>query len=112
MRSITDRDFHSSRLLNSHALRRPDGRTRHPGSCCINAVHFTSRSDKMMSRSIGKATGGLLLGLSVAAAANAAPLFEPVTVLSRASATSETALGRLLATPSTAAVQEVRVDAA
>ncbi|MEN5287599.1 zinc-dependent metalloprotease [Stenotrophomonas lactitubi] len=65
----------------------------------------------MMSRSIGKATGGLLLGLSVAAAASAAPLFEPVTVLSRASATSEPALGRLLATPSTAAVQEVRVDA-
>ncbi len=58
----------------------------------------------MMSRSIGKATGGLLLGLSVAAAAHAAPLFEPVTVLSRASATSEPALGRLLATPSTAAV--------
>ncbi|WP_459062700.1 M12 family metallo-peptidase [Stenotrophomonas sp. PSU-St15] len=66
----------------------------------------------MMSRSIGKTAGGLLLGMSVVAAAGAAPLFEPVTVLSRASASSEPALGRLLATPSTAAVQEVRVDAA
>ena len=66
----------------------------------------------MLSRSIGKAAGGLVLGLSVAAAAHAAPLFEPVTVISRASANSEPALGKLLATPSTATVQEVRVDAA
>jgi hypothetical protein len=66
----------------------------------------------MLSRSIGKAAGGLVLGLSVAAAAQAAPLFEPVTVISRASANSEPALGKLLATPSTATVQEVRVDAA
>ena len=64
-----------------------------------------------MSRSKGKAVGAVLLGLSVAAAANAAPLFEPVTVLSRASAATEPALGRLLASPSTGAVQEVRVDA-
>ncbi|MGM3214093.1 hypothetical protein ACS229_30685, partial [Klebsiella pneumoniae] len=63
----------------------------------------------MLSRSIGKAAGGLVLGLSVVAAAHAAPLFEPVTVLSRASASSEPALGKLLATPSTATVQEVRV---
>ncbi|MGE8230842.1 zinc-dependent metalloprotease [Stenotrophomonas hibiscicola] len=66
----------------------------------------------MLSRSIGKAAGGLVLGLSVAAAAQAAPLFEPVTVISRASANSEPALDKLLATPSTATVQEVRVDAA
>lgn len=66
----------------------------------------------MLSRSIGKAAGGLVLGLSVAAAAHAAPLFQPVTVISRASANSEPALGKLLATPSTATVQEVRVDAA
>ena len=66
----------------------------------------------MLSRSIGKAAGGLVLGLSVAAYAHAAPLFEPVTVISRASANSEPALGKLLATPSTATVQEVRVDAA
>ncbi|MCQ9372399.1 hypothetical protein NQ024_14345, partial [Corynebacterium sp. 35RC1] len=66
----------------------------------------------MLSRSIGKAAGGLVLGLSVAAAAHAAPLFEPETVISRASANSEPALGKLLATPSTATVQEVRVDAA
>ncbi|AWH24411.1 zinc-dependent metalloprotease [Stenotrophomonas sp. YAU14D1_LEIMI4_1] len=66
----------------------------------------------MMSRYIGQAAGGVLLGLCVVAAAQAAPLFEPVTVLSRASASSEPQLGRLLSAPSTATVQEVRVDAA
>ncbi|WP_343653229.1 M12 family metallo-peptidase [Stenotrophomonas sp.] len=66
----------------------------------------------MMSRNFGQAAGGVLLGLCVSAAAQAAPLFEPVTVLSRASASSEPQLGRLLSAPSTATVQEVRVDAA
>ncbi|AWH16655.1 peptidyl-Asp metalloendopeptidase [Stenotrophomonas sp. ZAC14D2_NAIMI4_7] len=66
----------------------------------------------MMSRYIGQAAGGVLLGLCVVAAAQAAPLFEPVTVLSRALASSEPQLGRLLSAPSTATVQEVRVDAA
>ncbi|AWH20519.1 M12 family metallo-peptidase [Stenotrophomonas sp. ZAC14D2_NAIMI4_6] len=66
----------------------------------------------MMSRYIGQAAGGVLLGLCVVTAAQAAPLFEPVTVLSRASASSEPQLGRLLSAPSTATVQEVRVDAA
>lgn len=65
-----------------------------------------------MSRNIGQAAGGVLLGLCMATAAQAAPLFEPVTVLSRASASSEPQLGRLLSAPSTATVQEVRVDAA
>ncbi len=65
-----------------------------------------------MSRNFGQAAGGVLLGLCVSAAAQAAPLFEPVTVLSRASASSEPQLGRLLSAPSTATVQEVRVDAA
>ncbi len=65
-----------------------------------------------MSRYIGQAAGGVLLGLCVVTAAQAAPLFEPVTVLSRASASSEPQLGRLLSAPSTATVQEVRVDAA
>lgn len=66
----------------------------------------------MMSRSMGRTAVGVLLGLSVAAAASAAPLFEPVTILSRASAGSDPALARLLSTPSTATVQEVRIDAA
>ncbi len=66
----------------------------------------------MMSRSMGRRAVGVLLGLSVAAAASAAPLFEPVTILSRASAGSDPALARLLSTPSTATVQEVRIDAA
>ncbi|HAL21394.1 MAG TPA: peptidyl-Asp metalloendopeptidase [Stenotrophomonas sp.] len=66
----------------------------------------------MMSRYIGQAAGGVLLGLCVVAAAQAAPLFEPVTVLSRASASTEPQLERLLSAPSTATVQEVRVDAA
>ncbi len=65
-----------------------------------------------MSRYIGQAAGGVLLGLCVVAAAQAAPLFEPVTVLSRASASTEPQLERLLSAPSTATVQEVRVDAA
>ncbi|MBK0027299.1 zinc-dependent metalloprotease [Stenotrophomonas sp. S48] len=66
----------------------------------------------MMSRYIGQVAGSVLLGLCVVTAAQAAPLFEPVTVLSRASAISEPQLGRLLSAPSTATVQEVRVDAA
>jgi len=61
---------------------------------------------------MGRTAVGVLLGLSVAAAASAAPLFEPVTILSRASAGSDPALARLLSTPSTATVQEVRIDAA
>ena len=65
----------------------------------------------MMSRSMGRTAVGVLLGLAVAAAASAAPLFEPVTILSRASAGSDPALARLLSTPSTATVQEVRIDA-
>ena len=52
----------------------------------------------MMSRSMGRTAVGVLLGLSVAAAASAAPLFEPVTILSRASAGSDPALARLLRT--------------
>jgi len=60
---------------------------------------------------MGRTAVGVLLGLSVAAA-SAAPLFEPVTILSRASAGSDPALARLLSTPSTATVQEVRIDAA
>lgn len=66
----------------------------------------------MMSRSKVGTAVGVLLGVSVSAVASAAPLFEPVTILSRASAGSDPALARLLSTPSTATVQEVRIDAA
>ncbi|WMJ68014.1 M12 family metallo-peptidase [Stenotrophomonas sp. 24(2023)] len=65
-----------------------------------------------MSRFTGYSVCGVLLGMSLASVAGAAPLFEPVTVVSRAAAVSEPALTRLLSTPSSATVQEVRVDAA
>ncbi|KAF1013809.1 MAG: hypothetical protein GAK31_02826 [Stenotrophomonas maltophilia] len=65
-----------------------------------------------MSRFTGYTVCGVLLGLSMVGAAGAAPLFEPVTVVSRAAAGSEPVLGALVAVPSSATVQEVRVDAA
>lgn len=65
-----------------------------------------------MSSSMRKTAGVLALCLVGAGTAAAAPLFKPVTVLSRASATSQPAVQALLSAPSTAAVEEVRVDAA
>ncbi|MCC7635948.1 zinc-dependent metalloprotease [Stenotrophomonas rhizophila] len=65
-----------------------------------------------MSRSMSKAAGVFTLCLAAAGAASAAPLFQPVTVLSRAGAVDQPAAQALLSAASTAAVQEVRVDAA
>ena len=65
-----------------------------------------------MSSSMSKTAGVLALCLVGVGTAAAAPLFEPVTVLSRASAASQPAVQALLSAPSTAAVEEVRVDAA
>ena len=65
-----------------------------------------------MSRSMSRTAGVIALCLACAGAAGAAPLFEPVTVLTRAGAGAQPALQRVLAAPSTTTVQEVRVDAA
>lgn len=64
-----------------------------------------------MSRSMSKAAAAITLCLAGAAAASAAPLFEPVTILTRAGAVGQPALQALMAAPSTSTVQEVRVDA-
>ena len=72
---------------------------------------FPSKRDDTMSRSMSKAAGVITLCLVAAGAASAAPLFEPVTVLSRAGASNQPAAQALLSAASTAAVQEVRVDA-
>ncbi|MCW6028874.1 zinc-dependent metalloprotease [Stenotrophomonas sp. SRS1] len=66
----------------------------------------------MMSSSMSKAAGVIALCLLGAGGAAAAPLFEPVTVLSRAGTANQPALQALMGSPSTSAVQEVRVDAA
>jgi len=65
-----------------------------------------------MSRSMSKAAGVITLCLAAAGAASAAPLFEPVTVLSRAGSANQPAAQAVLSAASTAAVQEVRIDAA
>lgn len=65
-----------------------------------------------MSSSMSKAAGVFALCLLGAGSAAAAPLFEPVTVLSRAATANQPALQVLMGSPSTSAVQEVRVDAA
>ncbi len=65
-----------------------------------------------MSSSMSKTAGVIALCLAGAGTAAAAPLFEPVTVLSRASASTQPAVQPLLAAPSTAAVEEVKVNAA
>lgn len=65
-----------------------------------------------MSSSMSKAAGVIALCLLGAGGAAAAPLFEPVTVLSRAGTANQPALQALMGSPSTSAVQEVRVDAA
>ncbi|MBU2051014.1 MAG: zinc-dependent metalloprotease [Gammaproteobacteria bacterium] len=65
----------------------------------------------MMSSSMSKAAGVIALCLLGAGGAAAAPLFEPVTVLSRAGNAHQPALQALMGSPSTSAVQEVRVDA-
>lgn len=72
---------------------------------------FHSKRDDTMSRSMSKAAGVITLCLAAAGAASAAPLFEPVTVLSRAGAANQPAAQAVLSAASTAAVQEVRVDA-
>lgn len=72
---------------------------------------FHSKRDDTMSRSMSKAAGVITLCLAAAGAASAAPLFEPVTVLSRAGAANQPAAQAVLSAVSTAAVQEVRVDA-
>lgn len=64
-----------------------------------------------MSSPMSKTAVAITLSLMAIGTATAAPLFEPVTVLSRASAASEPAAQAVLAAPSSAAVQEVRVDA-
>ncbi|MEN5203825.1 zinc-dependent metalloprotease [Stenotrophomonas sp. TWI700] len=66
----------------------------------------------MMSSSMSKAAGVIALCLLGAGGAAAAPLFEPVTVLTRAGTAQQPALQALMGAPSTSAVQEVRVDAA
>ncbi|WP_422507546.1 zinc-dependent metalloprotease [Stenotrophomonas sp. GZD-301] len=66
----------------------------------------------MMSRSMSKTAGVITLCLLTAGSASAASLFAPVTVVSRASASSQPALSALMNSPSTATVQEVQVDAA
>lgn len=65
-----------------------------------------------MSRSMSKAAGVITLCMAAAGAASAAPLFEPVTVLSRAGSANQPAAQAVLSAASTAAVQEVRIDAA
>ncbi len=65
-----------------------------------------------MSSSMSKAAGVIALCLLGAGGAAAAPLFEPVTVLTRAGTAQQPALQALMGAPSTSAVQEVRVDAA
>lgn len=72
---------------------------------------FHSKRDDTMSRSMSKAAGVITLCLAAAGVASAAPLFEPVTVLSRAGAANQPAAQAVLSAASTAAVQEVRVDA-
>ena len=64
-----------------------------------------------MSSPMSKTAVAITLSLMTIGTATAASLFEPVTVLSRASAASEPAAQAVLAAPSSAAVQEVRVDA-
>lgn len=65
-----------------------------------------------MSSSMSKAAGVFALCLLGMGGAAAAPLFEPVTVLSRAGTANQPALQALMGSPSTSAVQQVRVDAA
>lgn len=64
-----------------------------------------------MSSPMSKTAAAIALFLATAATAAATPLFTPVTVLSRASAASQPAAQAVLAAPSSAAVQEVQVDA-
>jgi PhoPQ-activated pathogenicity-related protein len=65
----------------------------------------------MMSSSMRKTAGAITLFLAAVGTAAAAPLFQPVTVLSRAAAASQPAAQAVLSAPSSAAVQEVRVEA-
>ncbi|WP_448142083.1 zinc-dependent metalloprotease [Stenotrophomonas bentonitica] len=65
----------------------------------------------MMSSSMRKTAGAITLFLAAVGTAAAAPLFQPVTVLSRAGAASQPAAQAVLSAPSSAAVQEVRVEA-
>jgi len=64
-----------------------------------------------MSSPMRKTAAAITLFLATVGTAAAAPLFAPVTVLSRASAATQPAAQALLAAPSSAAVQEVQVDA-
>lgn len=67
----------------------------------------------MMSRSMCNAVGMIAMCLAGPAAAAGKPLFQPSTYVTRtgAAALAEPALERLVAAPSTAAVQLVQVDA-